>query len=148
MQPGCSQFVRAKWGTTKKVKEKWMGMEQAFVSKKSCGSMVGQELVWKKGTRNLIMLINHTLFQQHKVSLKVWIIMACLSYPYSFFNLTQSSFLPFTLRGDVSLCSPCCYTFSLSSSPVLWNAVSSHKLDMGSPPWEDDISSLRNDIPV
>jgi len=142
VQPGNSQSVRAKWRTTtKKVKGKWMGKEQDFVSKRSCASMVGQELVWKKGTRNLMMLINRTLFQQHKISLKIWIVKICLSYQYPFLSLTQSLFLPFPLRGHVSPLSGCC-AFALSSS-VPWNAVGSHKLDMRSVLWEDDISSLR-----
>lgn len=68
---------KSKMGTMKKVKEKWMGREQAFVSKRSCGSMVGQELVWKKGTRNLIMLINRMLL----MSLKIWIVMASHELP-------------------------------------------------------------------
>lgn len=60
-----------------------MDKEQAFCEWKSCGT-AGLELVRKQGSRSLIMLIDYTLFQQHKIILEISSIMACLCCPYSF----------------------------------------------------------------
>lgn len=78
-------FRKSEMGSSEKGERELNGQGTGFCEWKSCGT-VGPELVRKKGSRNLIMLIDHTLFQQHKMPLKICSIMAYLCYPYSFFS--------------------------------------------------------------
>lgn len=130
---------KSEMGSNEKGERELNGQGTGFCEWKSCG-LVGPELERKKGSRNLIMLNDHTLFQQHKMPLKICFIMACLCYPYSFFSLnTVLISAMYSPRG--------CFWLLLGFSSERFCSLKSfcyHKLDFVSVLWGHDISSLRN----
>lgn len=136
-------LCKSEMGHREKGERELNGQGTGFCERKSCGT-AGQELVRKQGSRSLIMLIDHTLFQQHKMTLKICFIMACLCYPYSFFGF-NTVFIP-AIHSPMG-----CFKLLLGfCSELLCSLKSScyHKLDMVPVLWGHDISSLRNDASV